>query len=205
MLGKMAMMYRKFLVPGLKRRYQWTPSYNAALNTTVEGFYITGAKFFHKLFKSLTGKMNFDNIDQNSAEGLNMLLFMNDSGFTEEAWNNLSNREKRAILLGYNRSKGVSAIKYVLSGMNDFQRSNLRKLVAEFTIFFSLVAANLILDYDDDDDDTVFIASLKYFLRRAQTELGALSVFSILLMPFALIDKDENKELNALGRQGMMK
>jgi hypothetical protein len=53
-LGRMAYMFRKFIVPGIKRRWG-SKNINNLLGEYTEGYYITTAKFTARLFKDLKG------------------------------------------------------------------------------------------------------------------------------------------------------
>jgi len=53
-IGKLAYMYRKFIVPGIRRRYGRN-EYSERLQQTTEGNYVTTWKFFSKLFTELNG------------------------------------------------------------------------------------------------------------------------------------------------------
>ena len=53
-LGKLAYMFRKFVVPGVRRRYG-RKAYSERLHQTTEGNYITTYKFFKKLYKEILG------------------------------------------------------------------------------------------------------------------------------------------------------
>ncbi len=53
-LGRMAYMFRKFVIPGVRRRYQ-KRQVNNALGEYVEGSYRTTGRFFMTLFKDLRG------------------------------------------------------------------------------------------------------------------------------------------------------
>jgi hypothetical protein len=54
MLGKLAYMYRKFVYPGIQRRYA-KKHYDFRMEQNVEGNYRTTTKFFYELFKEMQG------------------------------------------------------------------------------------------------------------------------------------------------------
>lgn len=202
MLGRMAIMYRKYLVPALNRRFG-ANTYIAALDSDVEGYYNTLLKFnirltkelignYHKNYANLSGDMKSIADDYLEAEGHYTL---EDKTST---WNKLDRKTRRNILFGKTNAWAAT-----FGDLTAMQKGNMKTAWGEISIFFSLVIANLLLDFDDDDDDDTAMAALKYFMRRAQTEVGALTPVSMLLMPFAFADKQDHKELHALSRGTM--
>lgn len=75
-LGRMGIMFRKFIVPGLKRRWKKT-TYVQRINDYSEGYYRTAARFFTNVFKEL-GTMQLSALGQE--------------------WNSLSKMEKSNII-----------------------------------------------------------------------------------------------------------
>lgn len=201
-LGRAAMMYRKYLIPSLNRRFG-VSTYIAGLDTEVEGYYRTFFGFNARLMKELVTDQYKSYSSLNDTQKEIVDEWFTDEGYSREdipaAWEKLDKKMRRSILFG---TKG--AWNTVKSTLTDFQKSNLKMAWADISKFYALVVANLLLDFDDDDDDTVSMAALKYFLRRDQTEIGALSPASLPLWFFSLTDKKENPELYALGRQNML-
>jgi hypothetical protein len=64
-IGKLAYMYRKFIIPGIRRRYG-KMEYSERLQQTTEGNYVTTWKFFAKMFTELNG-MKFALMGENWA------------------------------------------------------------------------------------------------------------------------------------------
>ncbi|HOW16586.1 MAG TPA: hypothetical protein PK443_02625, partial [bacterium] len=63
-LGRMALLFRKFVVPGFKRRWQGK-QYNELSETYTEGNYITFGRFFGKMVKDLV-TLKFELLSKNS-------------------------------------------------------------------------------------------------------------------------------------------
>lgn len=201
-LGRMAMMYRKYLIPAINRRFGIN-TYIAALDSDVEGFYNTLGKFHWRLTKELLTDSHKDYEDLNPDLKSIAEDYLRDQGYdTHEKrvqyWSTLDKRTRRNILFGKKTAWGAT-----FGDLTEMQKGNMRSAWGEIGIFFSLVIANLILDYDDDDDDEVTMAALKYYMRRAQTEVSALTPVSLILAPFAFFDKQDYPELHALGMQNM--
>lgn len=202
MLGRIAIMYRKYLVPALNRRFG-SSTYIAALDSDTEGYYNTLLKFHIRLTKELTGAYHKKYANLNGDLRSIADEYLESIGcYTLEsktkAWERMDTKTRRNILFG--KKNAWSATFGDLTAM---QKGNMRTAWGEISIFFAMVIANLILDFDDDDDDDVAMAALKYFTRRAQTEVGALTPVSMLLMPFSAFNKSDYPELHALG-QGTM-
>jgi hypothetical protein len=63
-LGRMALLFRKFMVPGFKRRWQ-KEQYNNLSDSKTEGNYITFGKFFGRLMKDMV-TLKFELLSSNS-------------------------------------------------------------------------------------------------------------------------------------------
>jgi hypothetical protein len=83
-LGRMAYMFRKFIVPGIKRRYG-KRNYNNLSDTYTEGFYRTGGKFiislFQNLMKAQTSLMSTNWKELSSNEKANIKRFITEAAF----------------------------------------------------------------------------------------------------------------------------
>lgn len=102
MFGRMALAYRRWIVPGLRRRYSKN-GYNYLLDEYREGYYITAGKFFTKLFKDLR-------IIQTVA-------------WTED-WNNLTDHQK-ANMKRFSVEFGVMiSLLFIASAMKDLGDDN---------------------------------------------------------------------------------
>lgn len=205
-LGRMAIMYRKFMKPALNRRYEHK-YYNPQLRQEVEGFYRTGGTYIYRLTKEYYNLRNIDKIeykDLTAAQKTHLL----DLGIDEEFYNNSSKRERQYLLLttDFNaeefKKEGKKGIRRaLLDSMTEHEMANLKRVCSEFLIYQSLVMINIFLDLDDDDDDAWYMSKLKYLMRRLRTEVGALTPFSLLgfIETKALREITDNKELSVAG------
>lgn len=216
-LGRMAIMYRKYLFPALNSRFG-VLSYNAALDVETEGYYRSLWKLmsgltremignYHKDYEALNPDMQsivYDYIRDNEPR-----VNIDNPEAIAAQWASYDKRTRQNILFGARDQFGaltedkVGSLDIVRSRLTDVQKANVRTALAEVSIFFSLLIGNILLDGDDDDDDTLAMAATKYYLRREQTELGALTPASILLTPFLAVSTSANPELHAVGRASM--
>lgn len=94
-IGRMGMMFRKFIVPGYKRRWQ-KENYNEFLETTTEGSY-------RKMFGFLW-------------QGLKEMRSLGLASFSEN-WNTLLPREKKNIMRGVSEFTMASAVALLAAGL----------------------------------------------------------------------------------------
>ncbi|MDR0912104.1 MAG: hypothetical protein LBM96_05840 [Methanobrevibacter sp.] len=91
-IGRLAMQFRKFLVPSLVRRFD-TANWNPDLEKWTEGYYITAGKFFTQMIKDLK-KSQFDIASQ---------------------WNNLNDTEKANIRRTFTELAMLTAVSILAS------------------------------------------------------------------------------------------
>lgn len=223
MIGRLAMTYRKYLMPNINRRFA-AKTYIAALDVEAEGYYVSLHKFHMNMIQSIYGLNHYKDYHKLTKSTKNIVNDYFDSIGVDvadraKAWKDLSNDERLSIMYGeevdYSNKSIFNKAAWILShtlktaasdsvyGFNDFQKANIRTAYAECLNFILLVIANFILDCDDDDDDTRFMALLKYLTRRAQTEVGALCPLSLALLPFFYFDKKEHEELHNISYGNM--
>lgn len=183
-LGRMAIMYRKYMKPALNRRFQkkyWNPQ----LQQEFEGYYRTGWNYIRNLSKEHKLLKNIDKVGYKDLEDYQRDHLIN-LGISASEFDSASKKTKQWLLLTneYDVNEGMKAgiRRALLDNMSNHEKSNLKRVCSEFVIYQTLVLINLLLDLDDDDDDTWFMSKLKYLMRRLRTEVGALTPFSILGM-----------------------
>ena len=102
MFGRMALAYRRWIVPGLRRRYS-KEGYNYLLDEYREGYYVTAGKFFTKLFKELR--------------------LIQTAAWTED-WNNLTDHQK-ANMKRFSVEIGVMiSLLFIAAAMKDLGDEN---------------------------------------------------------------------------------
>lgn len=124
-IGRLAFMYRNWMVPALNRRFAHS-DYNILLGKDTEGYYQTLFRFIVHLVSDI------------------------------------HNIKLSTVLR--------------LEGMTETERANIRKALFELTTLLALTISTSVLMSDWEDKDNPWVMRmLKYFTRRLQTEVGAMT------------------------------
>lgn len=171
-LGRMAYMFRKFIIPGFRRRYG-RMSYNERLGQFTEGSYVTTFKFLgNAVFKPMFGKEATDP----EAAFINRLI--EDLG-----------------------SYKMSIFKARWVMLSDHEKANITRTVSEVGfLIVAIILANIAMSFKgegDDDAEEQFWAFIAYQAYRFQNELLFFtpkldSAMSILRSPAASMSVVEN-------------
>ena len=169
-IGRMAYMFRKFVIPGFKRRWG-KKQYIERLGDFVEGNYITSGKFIGSVGHHIFGKT-----EDNSELAFFARLMDNLSHFRFALW----------------------AAEW--ESLSDHEKANIRRTISELAFLtVALVIASIAGKQlaDDDDDDEFFWAFISYQMLRFKAELLFYSpkldeAMSILRSPMASMSVIEN-------------
>lgn len=182
-LGRMAIMYRKYLKPALNRRFQ-KAYYNSQLDQYIEGFYRTWFDFHKALLKDYFTYINvssWENLTPAQKDHIVSLGIQVDN--LQEFFDSCTKKEKQYLLISNTFDNSISKknIRMALkSNMSKHQKSNMKRFNAEFMFYFVVAALNFALDkFDDDDDDGWIMSKFKLLSRRLRTEVGSLTPFSV--------------------------
>jgi hypothetical protein len=170
-VGRMAYMFRKFIVPGFRRRWG-REKYIERLGQVVEGNYITTGKFLGNVGSKVFGKT-----EENSEYGFLQRLISNLQSFK------------------------MSLVKVEWASLSDHEKANIYRTISEVGfLVLAIIIANVAMNMragTDDPDEERFWSFISYQAYRLQNELLFFtpkldSAMAILRSPAASISVVEN-------------
>ena len=185
-LGALVIMYRKWIAPAIKRRYEGlfseNPNYNLMKGQFEEGYWTT---MFHWMVDSVRDARNDE---KNIAEGTAPVSDEESVGFIVRLVD-----EMKAI---------ISSLKLNYGKMSEYEKANMKKCITEFCTVMGLMFSSMLLSKikfrDPDEDPLLSWADNFVFcqLLRLRTELSSIAPtpmmvkegLKILNSPFAAIE-----------------
>lgn len=170
-LGRLAIMYRKHIVPNAMKRWK-KEGYDFDLKADTSGFQRDAAQFWKRYLKEL-----FVGDDNGKHHGL--IYAYNHIGedrfnISDDQWNSMSDTEKTDFL-----SRKLATKKRM--------QANMRRNLANFVDFWTTQSLILLLD-NDDDDDSWWKQMLLTVLYRQRAEIAFFTPSSLFTPYNALTD-----------------
>lgn len=161
-IGRMAMLMRNWLKPGIDARWK-LKHYNERMQATDEGYYITAMKFFRTMYGP-------NGVMQGTVDLLRYMTFMgvNDpKKLLSEEELQLS-EEKQADLI-------------------DLRKANLRKFIFE-AYLIAAISALAMFGWDDDEKDSFVLYQLVRLKRELLTFASPTEAWSVIRNPTVMLD-----------------